>query len=85
MSSIGVMKGRAILHFAVLQEFQQLILSSVPIIHFGKTLAVILITLYLIKEKDVQEQINTVFINSISWCNTKGIELPQKHQVSVRM
>ena len=51
------------LHFAVLQEFQQLILSSVPIIHFGKTLAVILITLYLIKEKDVQEQINTVFIN----------------------
>ena len=70
MSSIGVMKGRAILHFAVLQEFQQLILSSVPNIHFGKTLAVILITLYLIKEKDVQEQINTVFINSISWCNT---------------
>ena len=62
MSSIGVMKGRAILHFAVLQEFQQLILSSVPIIHFGKALVVILITLtlYLIKEKDVQEQINTV-------------------------
>ena len=62
MSSIGVMKGRAILHFAVLQEFQQLILSSVPIIHFGKVLTVILITstLYIIKEKDVQEQVNTV-------------------------
>ena len=66
MSSIGVMKGRAILHFAVLKEFQQLILSSVPIIHFGKVLTVILITstFCIMKEKDVQEQINTVLIHS---------------------
>ena len=54
------------LHFAVLQESQQLILSSVPIIHFGNPLTVILITstFYIIKEKDVKEQVNTVPILS---------------------
>ena len=60
------MKRRAMWHFAVLQESQQLILSSVPIIHFGNPLTVILITstFYIIKEKDVKEQVNTVPILS---------------------
>ena len=66
VSIIGAMKMQAWWHFAVLQVSQILILSSVPIIHFGNPLTVILITstFYIIKEKDVKEQVNTVPILS---------------------